>query len=663
LLQLAFATFNGLAAGMAVFLVAAGVTLIFGILKVLNFAHGAFFMVGAYVAFSLIGDSTPSIAMLFLGALAGGLVVGVLGYITDKVMLQKLRDADYHYVLIATFALLLVVSGAVKLIWGLDYHSVSPPDSLADTVKVGGILIPMFSLFIIAVGLVVYIALEIAVHRMWIGKLLQSLVRDPWMINLFGYNVSILYTATVVVACFLAGAAGGLLLPNQSLSPHLGDTYILLGFVTCILGGLGSVRGAFIASLMLGLVESISTVVLNAFPGLTVYIAMVLVLLIRPQGFFGFVDAVPSASKWTSGMSFSRSSAALRAVRSHLQERTVAIKSALTEADRRFTDHKMSPATPFVAAIAIIFVFSMPLWANPGLVFIAGLTLTEAIFALSWYFLFSAAGVVSFGHAAFFALGAYGVGVLLKMNSGIPFLALLALSAIGGALIAAVVGLIALKRSSGIYLAILTMALAEICRIVVGYSALLGRDDGLPAIPRPKIDFGIGVLNLAPDLNYYWFLCIATLVLTGVMWWLTHSRFGRVLRSVHQDSERTAFIGVDVDWYRLKAFMISGALAALSGGLSAPWTQIVTPEATNVIHSTAPVLNALLGGLASFWGPFVGAVVFAAVNYFTRTLAGLSEIVIGGILLVIVLVAPLGIIGLFQNLEARFRKPAAAKGE
>ncbi len=655
---------------MAVFLVAAGVTLIFGILKVLNFAHGAFFMVGAYVAFSLIGDSTPSIGMLFLGSLLGGLVVGVLGYITDKVMLQRLRNADYHYVLIATFALLLIVSGAVKLIWGLDYHSVSPPDSLADTVKIGGILIPMFSLFIIAVGLVAYIFLEIAVHRMWIGKLLQSLVRDSWMINLFGYNVSILYTGTVVVACFLAGMAGGLLLPNQSLSPHLGDTYILLGFVTCILGGMGSVRGAFIASMMLGLVESISTVVLNAFPGLTVYIAMVLVLLLRPQGFFGFVEAVPSASNWTSGLWFSRSSAALRAVRSQVADKAVIVRAAIKEVDRRFTDHKMSPATPYFAAIAVVFVFSMPFWANPGLVFIAGLTLVEALFALSWFFLFSAAGVVSFGHAAFFALGAYGVGVLLKTTVGIPFLVMLLLSAVGGAAVAAIVGLIALKRSSGIYLAILTMALGEICRIVVGYSALLGRDDGLPAIPRPSIDFGFAKLSLAPDLHYYWFLCIATVLLTALMWWLTRSRFGRVLRSVHQDSERTTFIGVDVDWYRLQAFMISGALAALSGGLSAPWTQIVTPEAANVLHSTAPVLNSLLGGLASFWGPFVGATVFAAVHYFTRTLAGLSEIVIGGILLTIVLVAPLGIIGLAQKLESRVGRlfggrtaVAAGKGE
>jgi branched-chain amino acid transport system permease protein len=610
-------------------------------------------MVGAYVCFAVVGDSPGTIGMLVWGSLIGGLVVGILGYLTDKIMLQRLRDADYHYVLIATFALLLVVTGGVKLIWGLDFHSVSPPDSLADTVKIGGILIPVLSLFIIGVGIIAFILLEIGIHRMWVGKLLQSLVRDPWMIGLFGYNVSILYTATVVIACFLAGLAGGLLLPNQSLSPHLGDTYILLGFVTCILGGLGSVRGAFIAALMLGLVESVSTVVLNAFPGLTVYVAMVLVLLLRPQGFFGTIDAGAPVVPWSAAMSFTRSSAAVRAVAAKVGDRAREFRSAAKSIDLRFTDKNTSALVPIFAALIVVVVVSMPLWANPGLVFIAGLTLTEALFALSWHFLFANAGVVSFGHAAFFAFGAYGVGVLLKTTLGIPFLALLALSGVAGAVVAGVVGLIALKRSSGIYLAILTMALAEICRIVVGYSAMLGRDDGLPAIPRPKIDFLLFKVNLAPDPNYYWFLCIATALLTAVIWFISRNRFGRVLHSVHQDPERTSFIGVDVDWYRLQAFMISGALAAIAGGLSAPWTQIVTPEAVNVIHSTAPVLNSLLGGLASFWGPFVGSAVFSAIGYFTRTLAGLSEIVIGAILLIIVLVAPLGIIGLLQKLEAR----------
>ena len=123
--EFAFAIFNGLASGMAAFLVAAGVTLIFGVLKILNFSHGAFFMVGAYVAYSLIGNASPSISYLIRGEPCQRHLVGLCGYVTDRIVLRRLRDFDEHYVLIATFALLLIVTGATKLIWGLDIHSVN----------------------------------------------------------------------------------------------------------------------------------------------------------------------------------------------------------------------------------------------------------------------------------------------------------------------------------------------------------------------------------------------------------------------------------------------------------------------------------------------------------------------------------------------------------
>ena len=667
MIKFAYSLFNGISAGMTVFLIAAGVTLIFGILRVLNFAHGAFFMVGAYVAFSMFGNDVGTIGNLLLGGLVGGLVVGVLGLITEKLILTRLRDVDYLYVLIATFALLLVVTGGVKLIWGQEVYTANPPEVLGGSISVGGVPVPSFALFVMGVGFIAYILLEILVHRMWVGKLLQSLVADSWMIGLFGYNVSVLYAFTVVLACFLAGLAGGLLLPNQALSPSLGDAYILLGFVTCILGGLGSVRGAFVASLMLGLVESLATTYLNAFPGVVAYAAMVVVLLVRPQGLFGTAD--PGAPKigWTAALWFTRSTATVRAVAEKVGESAHNFKAAAKSLDQRFTEHKSSPLVPISAGIAILAVVSLPLWGNPGLLFVAGLMLIEALFALSWHFLFNKGGVASFGHAAFYALGAYTVGLLLKIQSGIPFLLLLLMAAIGAAIVAAIVGLIALKRSSGIYLAILTMALAEICRIIIGYSQLLGRDDGISAIPRPKIDLGVATLDLSPANHYYWFICVATALMTGLIWWLSHNRFGRVLNAVHQDAERTAFIGVDIDWYRLQAFMVSAALAAVAGGLSAPWTEIVTPDSTNVVHSTAPMLNSLLGGLSSFWGPFVGAAAFTAINYFTRTLQGLSEVVIGSILLVIVIVAPLGVMGLLKKLELQilsaFRKAPDHAGE
>jgi branched-chain amino acid transport system permease protein len=269
------------------FLVAAGLTFVFGILHVLNFAHGHFFMIGAYVAFSIVGQNPGSMSNYLLAAVAAGLVVGVLGIVTDFLILRRLRHVDHAYMMIGTFALLMICGGATKLIWGLDSYAVSPPTMLGSALIFQGMFIHTFSLFVIAVGIGVFILLEISIHRLWFGKILQSLAHDPWMSGLLGINVTVLYTAAVVAAFFLAGLAGGLLLPNQGLSPSLSFSYLLHAFVAVIIGGLGNIRGAFIASILMGLVESVSLVVMPNAPGLAIYVLMAAFILWRPQGLFG----------------------------------------------------------------------------------------------------------------------------------------------------------------------------------------------------------------------------------------------------------------------------------------------------------------------------------------------------------------------------------------
>ena len=353
-----------------------------------------------------------------------------------------------------------------------------------------------------------------------------------------------------------------MLLPNQSLSPALGDTYVLLGFVTVIIGGLGNVRGAFVAALLMGLIESVSTVVFNNFPGLTAYVAMVVMLLVRPQGLFGKADNAASTD-WKNIFRLNRYSAEARRI-ARARPKLSATR-AIERQDIRFKPSTGFVLSPFLAALLLVAGVTAPYWANPGLLFIIGLTLIEALFALSWHFLFGYAGVVSFGHAAFFGIGAYSVGALLKNAPEWSFLPLLAGAGLLGAAIAWLVGVISLKRSGGIYLAILTMSLAEICRTLIGYSDLLGRDDGLSAIPRPFLNVLGTRVSLEPDIRYYWFLLIVVTLLTALVWWVAHSRFGRALSSIQQDPERASFIGINVARWQLWSFVLSGGLAAVSG--------------------------------------------------------------------------------------------------
>ena len=306
-----------------------------------------------------------------------------------------------------------------------------------------------------------------------------------------------------------------------------------------------------------------------------------------------------------------------------------------------------------IGAFTFVVVATVPLWANPGLEFIIGLVLIQALFAMSWNILFGYAGLASFGHAGFFAMGAYTTGALLRYQVGLPFPLMLVLGALIGGAAAWVIGIVALRRLSGIFLAVLTVALSEILRLVISYSKVLGAEDGLSNIPRPKIGLGFAVLDLTSAQAYYWFLLATILLATAGLWWLLHGRYGRIFQVIREDAERATFLGTNVAGYRILAFVISGAVAAFSGALYAPWTRIVTLEEVHWLQSLQPMLYTLLGGVGSFWGPAIGAAVFAAIGYYTRTYSGLYEVIVGGMLIVIILVAPSGVVGVYRKLRAR----------
>ncbi|CAH1689211.1 High-affinity branched-chain amino acid transport system permease protein LivH [Hyphomicrobiales bacterium] len=284
--QSVFVLFNGLASGMAFFLVAAGLTWVFGILKILNLAHGAFFMLGAYIAYT-VGGASPGSLWAFIGvALLAAIAIGMMGLVTDKFVLGRLRNVDYHYVLIATFGLMLFCEGVAKAIWGSDYYSVMPPPEVDTAVKIGSSYISLYTILVIVIGLAAFAVLELIMNRMWAGKIMRAVANDPWMAGTIGINVPMVLMLSVVASFALAGFAGGILVPNQTLSVHVGSSFILYAFLAVVIGGLGSIRGTFIACILLGLVESANATFLPEFGGIAVYILLAVFLVARPQGLF-----------------------------------------------------------------------------------------------------------------------------------------------------------------------------------------------------------------------------------------------------------------------------------------------------------------------------------------------------------------------------------------
>lgn len=284
--QVVFVLFNGVASGMAFFLVAAGLTWVFAILKILNLAHGAFFMIGAYLAYT-IGGAAPASIWSFIGvAFVAAAVIGLMGFVTDKLVFGRLRNVDYHYVLIATFGLMLFCEGVAKSIWGSDYFSVMPPPEVDAAVKIGASYISLYTILVIAIGLITFVILELIMNRLWVGKIMRAVANDPWMAGTVGINVPLVLMFSVVASFALAGFAGGILVPNQTLSAQVGSAFILYAFLAVVIGGLGSIRGTFIACILLGLVESANATFLPQYGGIAVYVVLAVFLIARPQGLF-----------------------------------------------------------------------------------------------------------------------------------------------------------------------------------------------------------------------------------------------------------------------------------------------------------------------------------------------------------------------------------------
>lgn len=309
----------------------------------------------------------------------------------------------------------------------------------------------------------------------------------------------------------------------------------------------------------------------------------------------------------------------------------------------------------FLAILAVVVgvALALPAFADRGLVFLAGVVAINAVFGMAFNLLFSTVGILSFGQAAFFAAGAYAVAVVTLRLPEMPFLLSLLAAGAVGALVALLIGFLALRRTTGVYFAILTLAFAELLHIVVARTTFLGRNDGLVGIDRPMLDFGVLAIDLSRGDAYYGFIVIACAVLFCILWWLNFSALGRAMQAIRQDPTRAAFLGIDVHRHRLLGFVLAGAITGVAGGVFAPWTQIVTPELAHWSQSAYPILFTLLGGAAFFWGPLVGAVLFAALSWSLRAYTGATDLVTGALLLAVVLAVPGGVLGLLSTIGRR----------
>jgi len=276
----------GLSNGMFIWLVASGLTLIFGVLGVLNFAHGSFYMLGAYVSFTLVKVLAPH---FYLALLFGPLAVCLAGLVVERFFLRPVYRLELPYQLLLTFAFVLIFDNVVKLVWGGG--ALAPPAGLGPlrgSVSILGRNFPVYSLFVIAVGPLVALALWAVLERTWIGRIVRAASSDREMASALGVRVPALFTGVFVFGTWLGGVGGALAVPYVGLlTPGMGESIIIEAFIVAVIGGLGSLKGAFVGALVIGILSAFGTRFFPTFDMFLTFILMAAVLLVRPRGLFG----------------------------------------------------------------------------------------------------------------------------------------------------------------------------------------------------------------------------------------------------------------------------------------------------------------------------------------------------------------------------------------
>src|SRR5690348_11030480 len=275
---------SGLIVGMLLFLVAAGLTLIFGVLRVVNFAHGTFYMLGGYVAYTTL-EVTGSYALAVLAAAAAMAVFGVL---FERLLIARVYGSNVLMQLLICYAVVLIFDDVVKIVWGPDFHAMGmPPAFQVPPLFIAGGVVPPFYAVLIGIAAVIALALGLGLAMTRLGKTVRAAAINAPMVGVLGINTTLLFAVVFAVGGALAGLAGALAAPVRSLSPGMGFSILIESFIVTVIGGMGSIAGALVAALLVGMVRGFGTIGFPSFTDGLIYIVMIAILLLRPQGLFG----------------------------------------------------------------------------------------------------------------------------------------------------------------------------------------------------------------------------------------------------------------------------------------------------------------------------------------------------------------------------------------
>ena len=612
---------NGLASASSLFLVAAGLSLIFGVSRIVNFAHGSFYMLGAYAAYSLVTHLPYGYLGFWGGIVAAALIIGVVGVAIEIVLLRRIYGVPELFQLLATFGVVLVVQDATLWIWGTEDLTGPRAPGLRGAVSILGQRFPQYELLLIVIGPAVLALLWLLFHRSRWGILVRAATLDRDMVAALGVDQKLLFTSVFFLGSFLAALGGGLQLPRQPVTSGMDLPAIADAFVVVVVGGMGSVGGAYLAALLIAELQAflllaptfslfgvhVALSEMTLVPG---FIVMAVVLVVRPYGLLGRPQAIA--------------------------------RSGAVEPVVRATPPELAWAGLAVLAVLLV----VPLFAGDYALSVLTELAILVLVAASLHFIMGPGGMASFGHAAYFGLGAYGAAFVAKYAAS-PMLGGL----VAGPILAALGGLVFgwfCVRLSGVYLAMLTLAFAQIAwSISFQWVAVTGGDNGL---------LGVWPDSWAAGKVVYYYVALGLGVVGSLfLRRVIYAPFGYALRAGRDSPLRAEAIGIDVMRVQWAGFVLAATVAGVAGGLFAYLKGSVFPSYVAISKSVDALMMVLLGGVQTISGPVVGAVVYATLEEQLVRITDSWRAILGLAIIVLVLAFPQGIAGFAAQLWSRRR--------
>ena len=600
---------TGLANAAALFLVASGLSLIFGVTRIVNFAHGSFYMLGAFIGYTVM-QILPGGFGFWASILVAGLAVGVIGMIVEMLVLRPIYKAPELFQLVATFGVILVIQDLALITWGAEDLLGPRAPGLKGVIRILGEPVPKYDLALIAITPFILFGLWYLISRTRVGILVRAATQDREMVAALGVNQSWLFTGVFFLGAMLAGLGGALQLPKGGADLLMDFNILASIFVVVVIGGMGSLPGAFIAAVLISVLNVFGVRFIPQSTLVLMYVVMAVVLIIKPWGLMG-------------------------------REEVAGEHGQVGEPDKPIKPYGLRGK--LIVAGLLLALAALPLLGSKFALILTIDIIIVCLFAASLHFILSLGGLVSFGHAAFFGGGAYAAALMVHYANS-PMELAFVLAPILAGFLAIIIGWFCI-RLTGVYFAMLTLAFSQLLwSLVFQWGEVTGGDDGMVSIwPSPW----------ASDTTVFFYLTMV-IGIGGIiiLRHAAHSPFGYALRAARDSARRAEATGINTKRIQYVAFIFAGMMAGLAGTLFVFSKGSIFPTELEIGKSFDALIMVFLGGVKTLAGPLVGATTLTLMqDYLTRF--EYWRLALGLMIIAVVIIAPEGIAGTSQKLAAR----------